>query len=254
MAYGLGLIIYGSEGVGKTSLAIRLGSPNLCISIKETGWQDLNQVKNTPPDSANVNIRTYENLVKLLSSPPPGTKTVVIDSLSGFQELLFKYVTAQDFKGSKTSFNSFMNGPRQVAPMYASEFIEILNDLRNKGISVILVGHAIVDKEVDAMSEDYLNHVPDMDIGIRKCFTKWAQATLFMTLDVIVRDETTNKIKQTSKAQTMTRRVMYCEKTPGHMAKNRIGLPKKIKMGTTPDEALKNFLDALPNEVLECLE
>jgi len=252
---GLGLVLYGGEGVGKTSLALKFAEFGKlrCLSIKETGYQDLQVVGEVPDNCENIEIGTYEELLNATKSAP---QVLVIDSLSGLQNILFEYVCRVHYKGvwdGKDGFSSYYKGQRVDSPPILSAYTDMLNLLRNRGTHVILIGHMVTTTEPNTMGADFLSHVIDMDQGdkggIRSVITKWAQAILFMNIDVaITRATETNKEKvvMEGKAKDDDNRLMYTTKSPGHSAKNRLNLPPIIPMGNSSWEAFQALFKALP--------
>lgn len=103
----------------------------------------------------------------------------------------------------------------------------------------------------NALGVAYSTHAPDMDEGVRGVITKWAQAILFMNLDVSFEGKLNNK--KGGVADDKSHRLMYTTKAPGHWAKNRIGLPEYIGLGSSPSEAYANFVRSLKPQYKEHL-
>lgn len=241
MPRGLGLLIYGMPGIGKTSFALQFPKPLTCLSIKETGYDDLELIGEVPEGCENVEIEDWEELLSF--SKKCSDKTVVYDSTSGLQQILFEHVIAETYEGDAARFSSYSQGPRIDAPVAMSELESHLNYMRSKGTNVILLGHMKTEDMPNSMGPNYMSHVLDMDKGIRGLLTKWAQATLFMSVDIEQQQAVRSHKGQviSAKAKDVDDRLMHCQNAPGHIAKNRLGLPPYVSMGHSPKEAYENF-------------
>jgi hypothetical protein len=260
---GLGLVFYGGEGVGKTSLALQFGNLGklLCASIKETGFDDLAIHGDLPKSCRNIQVDTFEELNKVIKED---YDVLVLDSCSGLQQILFEYVCRVHYEGrwdGKDGFSSYYKGQRVDSPPVLAKFLDALTYVRQHGKHVILIGHMVTTTEPNTLGADYLSHVIDMDQGdkggIRSLITKWAQAVLFMNIDVSITRSTTidNKTKTVmeGKAKDDDVRLMYTTKAPGHSAKNRLNLPPIINMGDSPKKAFENFWKELPQAYQDLL-
>jgi len=263
MPRGLGLLIYGTEGSGKTSFALQaaeyLGKTHI-INVKETGSLDLMEVNldNFALDNIEktTDVTRYEDIINGIAQPYPLT---IIDGVgaSGLQALLFDYVCRKEYNGQwegKDGFNSYWKGQRVSSPPMLRQLMDRIDFYRSEGRHFILIAHAVTESVTNALGADYLAFSPDLDQGpqdgCRSVLTKWAQAILFMTIDINIATATERE-KHTErtiegKASQETVRLIYTTKGPGHSAKNRLGLPEIINMGKSSKEAFGNFFKNLP--------
>jgi len=241
---GLGLVIYGIPGIGKTSFAAQFPGPVQFFSMKESGFDDLNDVGEIPEWCSNENLLSWESFIVQFRKCT--AKTIVIDSLSGFQQLLFRYVTDKFYDGDVKKFSAYYNGPRTDAPAVLDrEWEALATAKRNMGCHIILLGHAKTDMIPNALGTDYQAHIVDLDKGIGGFINKWAQAVLFMGLDIEAARN--NRGQMTNKAQNTDERVMYTNTSPGHAAKSRgLKLPNPILLGDSAEQAFKAFWSKIP--------
>lgn len=253
MTRGLGLVFYGGEGIGKTGTALQLSilGPLTCLSIGESGYEDLEVVDEVPQGCTNINVDTWESLMANIKKIKEGT--IVIDSLSGLQKILFEYVCRTVYGNDWDKFTSYWKGQRVDAPVFLDSLLSYLDTLRARGIHVVLIGHMVTTTEANTLGADYLSHVIDMDQGdkggVRSCITKWAQAVIFMNIDVAITRATElakDKTVMEGKAKDDDNRLMFTTKAPGHSAKNRLKLPEIIPMGESAKEAFKNLWSHMP--------
>lgn len=256
MTPGLKLTFYGGEGIGKTGTALQFGllGSLKCLSCGESGYIDLEIVGEVPENCTNVQVKTWEQLVRETKNCEE--KVLVIDSLSGLQTMLFDYVCRTVYNGvwdGKDGFSSYWKGQRVDSPVYLDSYLNELEKLRTSGTHVILIGHMVTTSESNTLGADYLSHVLDMDQGdkggVRSLITKWSQAVIFMNIDVAItvateRDKTRQVLE--GKAKDDDNRLMYTTKAPGHSAKNRLKLPPIIPMGDSALQAFKNLWANMP--------
>lgn len=257
---GLGLIIYGDKGIGKTSFGLEFTKPVRVISVNETGFEDLDDAGLTPEGCESVNLSTWPELLKEIRESTD-VKTVVIDSLSGISQLMKEDILAKlytDANNPLQAYGSFSDGARNHEPTWIGRLETICTSLRGKGVNVILIGHTSIEKSKNIIATDYQSAVINMEKWPRAVIEKWAQAILYMTMDFKVR--TTKKWKDTpTEAKAVVglddavERIMYTSKHPSHDAKNRLGLPTYISMGSSPQEAYNNFVEVLPPKIKENL-
>lgn len=260
MTRGLGMVFYGGEGIGKTGTALQaavLGDLT-CFSIKESGFEDLQVVGEVPSNATNINIESWEELMH--HTKKFDKQVFVLDSLSGLQAILFEYVCKVNYKSDWGDFTSYWKGQRVDSPPFLDEFLMRLDVLRSKGVHVILIGHMVTTSETNTLGADYLSHVIDLDQGdkggLRSCITKWAQAVIFMNIDVAITRSTElakDKTVLEGKAKDDDNRIMFTTKAPGHSAKNRLQLPPIISMGSSASEAFKNLWSHMPKAYKDLL-
>jgi phage nucleotide-binding protein len=247
---GLGFLIYGAEGIGKTSFASQFPKKLLMLGIKETGYQDLEEAGEVPDGIDFEYVTEWTHFLKVMKEADD-YRTVVIDGISGLQQILFDFVRRTMYSNDTQKFTAYYSGPRQSAPLVFMEIETVFESLRASGTNVILLGHMKTEQVPNALGQAYSTHAPDMDEAVRGILTKWAQAILFMNLDVSFEGKHSNK--KGGVADDKNSRLMYTTKAPGHWAKNRIGLPDYIGLGGSPSEAYQNFVRVLKPQYKEHL-
>ncbi len=250
--FGLGGIIYGTEGIGKTSLALQFPHPITFISIRESGFNNLEMVGKVPKDCINYQIEEWSQLIHLTQKTERGT--VVVDSLTGLQKILFDHVCLTVFGGSYDDFNSFYKGARVDSPQELNKYLDLVDRQRAKGVNFIFLGHAVVEETPNALGANYLSHVVLMDNGpkggVRSYMTTWAGFIFFLQLSIDITRATEvdrrSKMVMEGKAKEDDNRLIYTTKSAGHSAKNSWDLPPVISMGSSPEEAYKNLWNKMP--------
>jgi len=258
MTRGLSIIFYGTEGVGKTSLALQFKKEISVLSVNENGFANLEMVGDIPDLCDNTDIGSYMELIKYIRAAKD-YNTLVIDSLSGIQQMMGSHILKQHYADKddpQKHFASFSEGYRCHAPFYAEQICNELTLLNNKGVNTILIGHSKMEEVKNPNGSDYKATVIDMESWPRAVFKKWASAIIYMTLDVEVMVTKTWKGKPTeakAKAglESESDRIMYTTKHLSHEAKNLLKLPPFISMGESAEEAYHNFISKLPPQLQE---
>ena len=258
MPRGLGLIIYGIEGIGKTTFCLQAPKPLSIMPIREPGYFDLEDVGEVPQGVTPLIVKDYEDVKVAISACQ--AKTLVIDSISGLQEFLVKYITNTVYGGSFKAFKSFYNGLRQDCPREVAEIIDLLEFIRNKGTNVLICAHRQTATEDDPSGPDIRVQTLFGDIGVTGPFMKWAQATLFLAgkkqVDIVTKSVGfggQSKVLE-GKATAGVSRLMYTQFSGSHVAKNKLHLPPVIAMGKSAEESWSNFCKALPESIQKNLQ
>jgi DNA polymerase III delta prime subunit len=253
---GLSIVFYGTEGVGKTSLALEFPKELLCISVKENGFENLELVGDIPEGCDHESAETFPQLLNILKKAKDYT-TVVVDSVSGVAQLMTSHILKQIYdnhENPQQAFASFSEGDRKHAPIFMEKFCSELTLLNNQGVNTIILGHARQETVKNPTGNDYNATVIDMESWPRAVLTKWAGAVIYMTLDLEVMVTKTWKGKPVEgKArqdlEALSDRIMYTTKHPSHSAKNLYKLPPYISLGESPQEAYKAFTKSLPENL-----
>lgn len=250
MARGLSGVIYGLEGMGKTSLGLQFPGPVFCKSMFESGYDTLLEV---PPNSDNTYVKSFQQLCKETSELRSMTKgTLLLDSCTGLQRIIFDHATNMDYQGVPAKFYDYSKGPRQESVRYFQGYLDMCDSLLEKGINVIFLAHQVTTTIPNTMGADYLSHVIAMDGsdkgGLRNTLTAWASFIFFLNKNISITQATEkdrgNVVE--GKANNVDSRYIYTQTSPTHSAKNRWDMPPVIPMGKNAKEAFDNLWKHVP--------
>ena len=214
------VLIYGPEGIGKTSFAARFPDPVFIDT--EGGSASLDVARLPKPTSWAMLIEE----VAYIRQNPALCKTLVIDTMDWAEALCVEAVCA---KYQKKGIEDFGYGNGYV---YTKEELgRLLNSLQeiiDLGINVVLTAHAQMRKfeqpdELGAYDRWELKLGKKTSSQTAPLVKEWADMVLFANYETIV--VTTDNKK--NKAQG-SRRVMYTEHHACWDAKNRAGLAPKL--------------------------
>lgn len=248
MAKGLGLLVMGVEGVGKTTFASEFPKPLTCFSIFESGFEDFMEMGIISPKfNEHIECDSYGEMIVKINRCQ--SKTIVVDSLSGYQSLLFEYLIQTNYNGDADKFYDFYKGPRLASPPFANTFCNHLENKRKQGHHIVVLAHEENSLFHNPRGLDYNKSEIAIDKGIREIFMHWAPNILFMALDPGIQaiSKEHKGVAKEAKMREDDVRVIFTRKSLVHSAKNKLNLPSVIPMGETSTEAFDNFVSYLPD-------
>ena len=220
----LKVIIYGTEGVGKTTLASKFPKP-LFIDA-ENGSGALNVARYPYPTSWQMLMSEVQEFL----NNSQGYKTLVIDSIDWAEAKAIEMICAgmkvngiEDIGWSKgyTYLNEEMG-----------RLLNLLTEVINRGVNVVLIAHMVIrtiTKPEETGSYDRYELKLKQAKNGNNCqlVKEWADLILFCNYrEFLVADKTTGKKKATGGKE----RIMYTEHAATWDAKNRFGLPEVLPL------------------------
>lgn len=210
------VLIYGVEGIGKTTFASKFPDPIFIDTEGSTGFINARKLPN--PTSWTMLLDELEDI----KSDPRG-KTLIIDTLDWAEHLAKKYLMD---KNKWAAIDSTNYGSRYVA--LSDEIGKLLNkltEIKDVGINVVLTAHAETKKhelpDEVGQYDKYTLKLEKRDAGLAK---EWADMILFFNYKTTIISDS----KSNSKKATGGQRVMYTTHKPAWDAKNRLGLPDEL--------------------------
>jgi len=223
-------LIYGDQGMGKTTLASEFPNP-VVLQVEE----------GTPAGVELVSfgyLETYAQFIEALMSlhgEEHDFQTCVVDSFSALQKLLFEETCARgDEKGNaKSRIEDFGYGKGYVyARNVLSEVLGWLRALRrDRGMNILFTAHAAITKFDDPESVSYDRYDLDVNKHLYGDLTRDLDAILLLKKSVQIKEE---KVGPNSTraigAGSASSPVMICTVgKPSMVAKNRYDMPAEIR-------------------------
>lgn len=214
------VVIYGPEGIGKTTLAAQFPDPVFIDTEGSTYHMD---VKRTPKPQSWQELLSQ---VEQISRSPGICKTLVLDTADWAEMICAKSVVDRYQKKSIEDF-----GYGKGYTYLQEEFGKLLNcftEVINAGMNVVMTAHAKMRKfeQPDEMGA-YDRWEMKLSKQVAPMVKEWADMVLFANYKTYV-VATDDKGKK-HKAQGGSR-VIYTSHHPCWDAKNRHGLPNEIPM------------------------
>lgn len=238
-------IFHGVEGVGKTSLPAYAPKPIYMMSKGETGLQTLIDNKRIPDTAHFPEVMEWNEMlsqIEWLTTSNHDYRTLVMDTLNGFERLCHEFVCARDYNNcwGKNGFTSYMQG-YDVSLADWRIMLNALDRLRDaKSMSIICLCHTKVATFKNPEGADYDRYQPDMHPKTWSLTHKWADFVAFINFETFV-----EKDGKRAKATGGQQRIMYTERHAAYDAKNRLGLPSEIVLADSAQQSLTILTTAM---------
>jgi len=249
--------IIGGPGIGKTTFAA--SAPNAIIIKTEQGCDGLN-VPSLPVDGV---CETWDELLaalRLVRDEGEQFEWCVIDSITGAQRLCRDKVCREEFKGqwftrSKApGYNSFNNGAK-ISVMHFEALTTLLDEIREQGKGIIMLGHEGIHKSSDSSIADYTRTGGDMETQTWDMLVQWSDQVARACRDI--RSGTLDGERKAKARMINSERWLVFDGGPAIDAKCRAGydMPAKILFGWDEYAArlAENSVDVLIKQVVDLL-
>lgn len=243
------VLIYGNEGVGKTTLASEF--PNPVFLQCEDGTPGELELESFG------NLDSFDAVLEAMIALYDGDhefKTVVLDSVTAFQRLIFSETCARgdEHGNAKAKIEDFGYGKGYVnAKSVLREFLDGCDALRrDRGMAVVLVAHSVVTTFNDPETSSYDRYEIDLHKQLNNDVTRDLDAILLLKKPVQVKgetkqgalsknDKTTARTRAEGSASTV---LIHANGKPAYVAKNRYGIPESVRFDQGKGfEALANY-------------
>ena len=230
------VVLYGSEGIGKSTLAAMFPNPLFIDTEGGTAHMDVRRIDKPG---------TWTELMDILNEvaiTPDVCGSLIIDTADWAEQLAVSYVCAKYKKAGIEDFG-YGKGHTYLAEEFAP-FFRALDRIVGAGIHVVVTAHAKMRKfeQPDEMGA-YDRWEMKLSKQVAPLFKEWCDMLLFLNYQTYV---VTTENKST-KAQG-GKRVMYTSHHPCWDAKNRHGLEEVLDLDYEQIAHIFEKGDAKPKE------
>lgn len=223
---GLKVVIYGQEGVGKSTLASQFPG---AVFIDCEGSTTRMNVRRLPRPTSWEMLNNEMSFI-LEACKVKDYQTVIIDTFDWAERLALETLCSQHNISGIEGMN-YGKGWEYEKEMIG-RFLDSTDRLTAAGVNIVLLCHAITRKTTLPEEMEEYDHW-ELKLGnkttnkIAPLLKEWSDMTLFLAFQTHIEamDDKGRKHKATS-----CQRVMYTTKTAWWDAKNRFGLPDRLPL------------------------
>jgi hypothetical protein len=223
------LVLYGTEGIGKSTFAA--GAPSPIFIQTEDGLDGIDTTKF--PLAARYED-TAQALDELLHEEH-AFETVVIDSLDWLERLIWDKTCREANAVSIERVDGGYGKGYLTALQYWREILAKLDALRDhKGMATILIAHAKVERFEDPEASAYDRYAPRLHKLAAALVCEWCDAVLFATRKFRTQVEDAGFSRKRAVAHAVGKaggdRILRCVGSPACVAKNRFGIIDELPL------------------------
>ena len=213
------MLVYGPEGVGKTTFAAK--TPGCVFLDTEGSTRHMDVARFDPPADLNDVLKTFAWV--LANTGEVGT--LVIDTVDWLEKLIFNAVCVEK-KIQNIEDIGYGKG-YTYAKQKVQQLLEILDDMVRAGVNVCLVCHSTIRKfELPDEMGSYDRYMLKLnEKNVAPLVKEWVDLMLFVNYQT---DIVTDADGKTKKGKGGQKRVMYANHNACWDAKNRFGLPDEM--------------------------
>jgi hypothetical protein len=215
------VLIYGSEGRGKTSLAAKFPKP--VAMLLERGLPSgvtLDAIDGLAAYGAVIDA------IKSLYQDARGYQTLIIDTLDALEPMLLEHVCVEHH------WKNIEQPPYGKCFVIADQqwlrFIKGITALRDKHqMTIVLVAHSTIERFDDPRAPSYTAYWPKLHKRARHLILDACDVVGFLAEDLRIATDD-NGFRERTRATSSNQRFLFVEGCPAFVAKNRYAMPPKI--------------------------
>jgi hypothetical protein len=215
-------VIYGPEGMGKTSLAAEFPNPVFLQTEEgETGKLELQSF------GLLTSFDAVMEAIGALYSDEHGFQTVNLDTTTSMEKLVWAEACRRH-KWASIESPGYGKGYKEADYIW-QELLDGLAALRrDRGMAINFLAHATVDRFDDPTTSSYSRYQVDLHDRAMAMINRDVDNILLLKQDVTLQKDDQGFGKERKVGQSGSARWIYTEGRPGFQAKNRYGMPEKI--------------------------
>lgn len=217
------VVLYGTEGVGKSTFASKFPAP-VFIDIEDS-TKELDVARFDKPTSWTMLLEQ----VRYVIAHPDCCKTLVIDTADWAEQLEIAELCAS--KGWKGLEDAGYGKGYQYSAEEFGKLLNLLSEVTYKGVHVVMTAHAWLRKvELPDEIGSYDHWEMKTSKKVAPLIREWADAVFFANYKTIVVNVDGQGVQKGKNKAQGGKRMLYTTHTPFWDAKNRQGLPEELPL------------------------
>lgn len=225
------IVFYAGEKFGKTTFGAHAPEPLLLMPKSDTGYDTLLGAGLVPQIPAET-VDSWADLIgwtDSLIADQQGRETLILDGLGAFDFMCQTVVCERDFKGNwndpKDGFLAYgAERGYKAAAIEWRKLLSRLDSLNQRGMMVVLLGHAMKVPFRNPLGADYDTYTADANRHSWEETKRWSDCILFGKFYTVIDAEKKGK----GKGIGGTDRVIYTEQRDAFSAGNRYGMAPEL--------------------------
>lgn len=212
------VVLYGLDGVGKTTFAASAPAPIFIGAEMGTAQMD---VARFPQPTCWEDVL---EAVRVLGSEDHGYETVVFDTLDWIEPLAFKAVCKREGVDTIADLG-YGKGYDVAADLWRSLLAYVERLQAKRGMNVIMLAHADLKKFQNPEGDDFDRYQLKLDKRVTGLVREWPDEVLFANYQTFTHEKN-KRVRGISDGS----RVIHTSRQAAYDAKNRHGLPDSLPL------------------------
>lgn len=217
------IVIYGVDGIGKTTLAAEWPSP---LYLPTDGERPPSDVEMATPGT----VESFEALLDIfgeLLTEEHEFKTAILDSLDGLENLVWDATCAR-LGVSSIEEPGYGRGYVEADTEWR-EFLAAVGALSRKGINVVMLAHPEIVRFDSPVSDPYSRYTVKLHKRCNALVREQADIVAFLNYRVSLKEKEVAPKKTVAHAEGGKERQIHLSEGAGYIAKNRYSMPDTVK-------------------------
>ncbi len=214
------VVLFGTEGVGKSTFAAAAPAPIFLGA--EDGTSHLDVTRFPMPTT----WQEVLDAIRVLETEPHDFKTLVVDTLDWAEPMLWAHICKRD---EMANVEAYGYGKGYVAALDEWRvFLGALERMRDRrGMNIVFLAHSWIKPFKNPDGEDFDRYEFKLHPKASGLIKEWVDAVLFANFETFaVKDAKTKRTKGVSTGA----RLVYTTRTAAYDAKNRADLPESMPL------------------------
>jgi hypothetical protein len=215
------LLMFGVEGIGKTSFGASMPKP--IFIDPETGSGQVDAARFPTPQ----NFNDVLDAARELRQEKHEYLSVIVDTVDWIEPLIWKHICVRDRMHDIEQYG-FGKGFNVALEEWRILLRELEALEREKGMNVLLLGHSAVKTFKNPEGPDFDRYEPQIHAKAAGVLKQWPRAVLFAHYEQYAEKE--NRYALKAKGFATGERLLFTNRTAAYDAKNRYDLPASVPL------------------------
>lgn len=216
------ILLYGVDGVGKTSLAAEFPDP---IYLATEGERPPSDVELATPGTIESLEEVFDVFRELLTTEHD-FKTVIVDSLDGLEPLVWRSTCAR--LGLNSIEEAGFGKGYVEADTEWNEYLRAVSALTRSGLYVVQLAHPEVIRFDSPITDPYSRYQPKLHKRANALVREKADVVAFMNYRISIKEKEVARQTKVAHAEGGKERQIHLREGAGFMAKSRYPHPEAL--------------------------